>query len=217
MYRRSKLEELAGLLDGELDAARTEQLYAELKDDPQLQAEFRQQREIKALLGQLPEYQAPDYLATRVLGHIGARRDPAGAWRWRTLAAAVGGFALCVVLASALLYFNRTPQPGYLSTRPVGDLSQEYASEGLRTLDRSMSPAMGGLQLSPDWREFAVPANTDDKLTDFLQFANKAHYYSTVVNATEAAKPDLPSAILVLDGKVYILEEAEAAREDSRE
>jgi len=210
MNRRSKLEELAGLLDGELDAARTEQLYAELKDDPQLRAEFQQQRQIKALLGQLPEYESPDYLATRVLGDIAARRGTASVWRWRTLAAALGGFAVCLVLVSGLLYFNRSPQVSYLA-QPVGNPATE------RLTSNAFGPDGGRIMQPGDWRELAVPAATDAKITDFLQFANKAHHYSTLVNATEAAKPDLSSAILVLDGKVYYLEEAEIEDGDGQE
>jgi hypothetical protein len=212
MNRRSKMEELAGLLDGELDAARTEQLYAELKDDPQLRAEFQQQRQIKALLGQLPEYQSPDYLATRVLGDIAARRGAASVWRWRTLAAALGGFAVCLVLVGGVLYFNRGPQVNYLAQRqPVGNIAGEHM------VSNRFGPE-SGLVMSPgDWTQLAVPASGDEKITGFLQFANKAHHYSTLVNAAEAAKPDLSSAILVLDGKVYYLDEAELAGGEGQE
>lgn len=204
MNRRSKKEELAGLLDGELDAARAEQLYAELKDDPQLQAEFQQQRQVKALLGQLPEYQVPDYLATRVLGHIAERRSTAAAWRWRTLAAALGGFAVCLVLVSGFLYYNRAPQTQYFAQRqPVSNIGGERASSG------AYRTAAGPAIPSSDWSELAVPASTNDRITGFLKFANKAHHYTTLLNATDSAKPDLSSAILVLDGKVYYLDEAE--------
>jgi len=211
MNRRSKLEELAALLDGELEAGRAEQLYAELKDDPQLRMEFEQQREVKALLGALPEYIAPDYLATRVLGGIAARRGEVKAWRWRTLAAALGGFALCLVLVSSLLYYNQAPRSGYFASRPVGDVGPDYGSRGLRAMDSSLSNPRGEYAFTPEWGELSVPVNTDDKLTGFLEFANKAHHYSKLVNSTEAAKPDLPSAILVLDGKVYILDEVDGA------
>jgi len=209
MTRRSKIEELAALLDGELEAGRAEQLYAELKDDPQLKMEFQQQREVKALLGQLPEYSAPDYLATRVMGDIASRRSEVKVWRWRTLAAALGGFAACLLLVSGLLYYNQLPQAGRLAMQPVGDLGPSYESVSLRGMDPSLAQRRGEYAFTPEWSELNVPVDTNDKLTGFLEFANKAHHYSKLVNATDSAKPDLPSAILVLDGKVYILDDAD--------
>jgi hypothetical protein len=208
MNRRSKIEELAALLDGELEAGRAEQLYAELKDDPQLKMEYQRQRETKALLGQLPEFSAPDYLATRIMGDIAARRSEVKVWRWRTLAAALGGFAVCLLLVSGVLYYNRLPQGQQFAMQPVGDVGPDYSSRDLRVMDPFAAQPRGEYAFSPEWSELNVPVSTDDKLTGFLEFANKAHHYSKLVNDTEAAKPDLPSAILVLDGKVYILDEA---------
>ena len=207
MSRRKEITELAALLDGELEAGRAEQLYAQLQNDPELKAEYEQQRMVKAALGQLPQAEAPDFMSTRVLGEISKKSNQTQVWRWRTLAAALGGFTICLALVSGVMYLNRAPYQGYIPGQPVRNI--DVRSDG------GFGQPMPVTPYASDWqRELYLPVNADEGVEDFLDFANRAHGYTKSVNSTDAIKPDLPSAILVLDGKVYILDEDAEESED---
>lgn len=198
MGRREELVELAALLDGELDDRRAEQLYARVKADPELMAEFEAQRQVKLALGRLAEVEAPGYIHARVMGQIGARRGQVAAWRWRTAAAAVGGFALCLLLVSGFLYLGQRPV-----SRPADMLlgSGEYYGQpslSREALGREAVPAEP--MYSGELSELALPADVDERTADFLRFASRAHGYQGMLNSAEALRPDLPAAILVLEG-----------------
>lgn len=200
MSRRKEITELAALLDGELEAGRAEQLYAQLQDDPELQAEYELQRAVKVALAQLPQDEAPDFLATRVLGEISKKGHQPQAWRWRTLAAALAGFSVCLLLVSGLMYLNRAPFRGFIATRPVSNI--DMADQAVLGQPILVTP------FASEWgRDLHIPANADEGMEDFLQFANRAHGYTKYVNSTDSIKPDLPSAILVLDGKLVVVED----------
>ncbi|MBN2081867.1 hypothetical protein JW859_06615 [bacterium] len=199
MDRQKDITELAALLDGELDAARAEQLANRLKEDRELEREFAAQREVKAALMQLPQYEEPEYLDTRVLGMIGQHRNQAKVWRWRTLAAALGGFTLCLVMVAGIMYMNQPAQPMYVAERTASDLSPETGA--LPPGTELMRPAAGMPYVS-GYQRLEVPAGTGQDVKDFLEFANEAHGYSKLVNSTESLRPDIKTAILVLDGEV---------------
>jgi len=199
MDRQKDITELAALLDGELDAARAEQLADRLKADKALEREFAAQREVKAALMQLPQHEEPEYLDTRVLGMIGQQKNQAKVWRWKTLAAALGGFTLCLVLVAGIMYMNQPAQPVYLAERGTGDLSTEAGA--LPPGTELMHPA-AGMPFVSGYQRLEVPAGTGQDVKDFLEFANEAHGYSKLVNSTESMRPDIKTAILVLDGEI---------------
>jgi|GEM_PF-3036455 len=199
MGRREELVELAALLDGELDDGRAEQLYARIKADPELMAEFEAQRQVKLALGRLSEVEAPGYIHARVMGEIGARRGQVAAWRWRTAAAFVGGFAICLLLVGGFLYMGQRPAANRPGNLLLG--SGEYYSQpslGREALGREAvppEPVYGG-----ELGELALPEDVDERTADFLRFAYRAHGYQGMLNSAEALRPDLPAAILVLEG-----------------
>jgi hypothetical protein len=222
MMRRKDIIELAALLDGELDSRRAEELYAVMRADPGLRAEYEMQREAKLALSKLSRAEAPAYMATRIMGEIAAGhnviRGQQSAWRWRTLAAAAGGFALCLVLVTGVLYVNTQRQAGYgpepittLGGRPLGLMESDEAP--------------GAAQPQDYWSEPSIPAGTSDETADFLRFASEAHNYSRMTSSAESHKPDLTPAIQVLDGKmveiidgkVYIYEENKAEEAEGQE
>src|SRR5436853_3288016 len=65
---------VAGLADGELSAEQAQALAGQLKLDSLMQTELQEQREVKELLADLPQYSAPDFMSTRIMGEIAARR-----------------------------------------------------------------------------------------------------------------------------------------------
>jgi hypothetical protein len=107
------------------------------------------------------------------------------------------------------MYMNRAPFAGYNASQPVSNIGM--AGDGSFSQPMPATPAVA------EWgRELYIPANADEGVEDFLEFANRAHGYTKYVNSTDSIKPDLPSAILVLDGvdgKLYVLEEDSAEEE----
>ena len=183
MDRQKDITELAALLDGELDAARAEQLADRLKADKALEREFAAQREVKAALMQLPQHEEPEYLDTRVLGMIGQQKNQAKVWRWKTLAAALGGFTLCLVLVTGIMFMNQPAQPVHLATG-AGDMAPGRG-DALPPGSELMHPA-AGLPYLNGYQRLEVPAGTGQDVKDFLEFANEAHGYSKLVNSTES-------------------------------
>lgn len=198
MERRKVVIELAGLLDGELDGGRAEQLYTRINEDAELRCEFELQREVKTALSQLPEFDPPDFLTTRVLGEIANRRADHKVSRWRTVTVALGGFTFCLMLVTGMLLFNN---PTW--TRPGAG---EALLAGKSTEARPVLPLDGGMLEYTGWRELEMPVNAGEDAADFLQFVNEQHSYSRLVNSSSSMTPDLPGALLVLDGKLYVMD-----------
>lgn len=188
--RKHELSELAALLDGEVkDHRQAEELYSQIQADSELAAEFELQREVKTLLAQLPQYSAPDFAATRVLGEIAARRGMQGSLRKRTWTAALAGFGVClvaVVAAGALFMPRNTVTYAELPDR--GRLVQPGLFE-----DSSVVYASQG------WKSVEIPEELNAEVKDFLEFAKQAHTYSLMTHSANAVTPDLPQAIQVLD------------------
>src|SRR5690606_16462434 len=100
MTGRNKNTELSALLDGEVRGEQLEQLSQLLSADAQLRSEFEEQRSVKTLLAQLPEFQEPEYMSTRVLGMISEKQNEKKrslGFSLRMLAAGAGGFAVCLL------------------------------------------------------------------------------------------------------------------------
>jgi len=201
--------ELSALLDGEIkDLARLEELGQQLKADSDLAAEFEEQRQIKALLASLPEDEAPDFLATRVMGDIAAARNkrrPVALLR--NLGLVATGFVLCLALVLTITQFNHRATPG--QQEPARDLAfgitPEWPSDGDGTTwaVNDFSPfGVPTPMYQQDWDWHAVPhveGVNDKRVQEFLEFAKNAHHYRVLLNSSDAASPDMTDAILVLD------------------
>jgi hypothetical protein len=199
--------ELSALLDGEIkDLARVEELGEQLKADSALAAEFEEQREIKALLASLPEHEAPDFLATRVLGEIAdarSKRRPAALLR--NLGLVATGFVLCLALVLTVNQFRQTDTPAVqdpardliLSSQPAWD------ADGMTWAVTDVSPNGVPMPMyAPEWDWNSVPrveGVQDERIQDFVEFAKRAHKYRVFVTSSEAASPDMTDAVLVLD------------------
>lgn len=199
--------ELSALLDGEIkDLERLEELGEQLKADRELSAEFEEQRQIKSLLASLPEAEAPDFLATRVLGDIAAargKRRPAGLLR--NLGLVATGFVLCLALVLTITQFNQAEKPAVQD--PGRDLAlsllQEKSSNSNTWSVDDVSPfGVPTPMYTSNWDWQAVPhveGVSDKRVQEFLEFAKNAHHYRLLLNSSDAASPDMTDAILVLD------------------
>ena len=184
-----KFIELAALLDGEVrDAAQAEKLAQAISDDPGLRAEFEAQRAVKSALGSLPEYSAPDFMATRILGEIAGQHKPLRTPTLRVLVTAFGAFALLVLAFTPLTQF-------FFAGGPTSNSDELIASQPTSSFippEPAFTPQ--------DWREITPPADiTDERVLEFLRFANEAHAYRVMVAHTGIMSPDMGQAILVLD------------------
>jgi hypothetical protein len=186
MDGRKNTTELAALLDGEVTGREAEELYARLQADPALAAEYEQQRSVKAALAQLARHEAPDFFETRVLGEIAQRRKELRRWRPRSWAAALGGFAVCLLTlglfgglqlaggGSGLIAAHKVlVQPGVFS-----DVNDIYTPQ--------------------NWKEIQVPDNLEPQAKSFLEFVRDQHGYRRMQHAAEAYTPNMAEAILVL-------------------
>jgi hypothetical protein len=192
MSRNKRITELAALLDGEvLDQESAQRLSQELLADDALMAEYELQREVKAALAQAGDMEPPQYLATRVMGEIAARRSPQRRFTWRTWVAVASGTAACLlVLALFVPRYSTSPQPvsGLGNVQPVTAESQP-----------GVFMATDDLYKPQDWSEFELPEEgVDPQLEEFLQFANDAHNYAKMLHATESVSPDLAELLLLL-------------------
>lgn len=191
--------ELAALLDGEIrDLARLEQLGQRLADDSDLAAEFEEQRAVKSLLASLPEQEAPDFLATRIMGEIAAertRRQPRALLR--NLGLVGTGFVLCLALVLTFTQFNNAPTGTPQPARDLAFSESPFSWSG----DYSMTGVPTPMLASDfDWRNVAhVDGVEDERVQQFIELASKAHSYRILVTSSEAASPDMTDAILVLD------------------
>lgn len=202
MDRRNDETRLAALLDGELHE--TDQLAALnnlLEHDPLLRAELEAQTEVKSLLGQLEEYQAPDFMATRVLGEIAARRNAQRSRGWRPLTAWLSGAAaLLVGFASTfgLLVPRAAHQTAPLlaerstAATPVSDSGRRLVQPGL-FMEVEYAPAI--------WDELPMPAgNDDERIEDFLRFASESHTYRRMLRSSGCDTAGMANAVLVMNG-----------------
>lgn len=189
-------QELSALLDGEVhDLARAEELNRLIQSDPEVRAEYEELRSVKTLMVSLPEFDAPDFMATRVQGEIAARKKKGLPWL-RPVLTMAAGFALCLVMVVGYNMINAPHEPGTpeldFARNPAGpsDLVMPVSSMG-------RSPSFSHPQ---EWGGVSLPEGVENQaLIDFIDFANKAHSYSVMMSTTEAMSPDLPGAILVLD------------------
>jgi hypothetical protein len=188
MERQERMEQLAGLLDGEIrDASQLEQMNTQLRADNALHAEFEQQREVKRLLAQLPEACAPEFMATRVLGEIKARRRVGRGFRLKLAGAAIGGFALCLAgVGGGGIYLAQHQANTAVALQP-GTVVQP----GVFAVTDSM-------YAKQDW-QVAPPADADPKLKDFLEFASQQHGYRKMLHSADEMTPDMATAVQVLD------------------
>jgi hypothetical protein len=210
MPRNKEYIELCSLLDGELVDENAKQLYDRLKADSALQAEYEEQRQLKTLLGQLPQHEPPDYLPTRIMGEIASRRARESSNRWRIAFASVSGFTLCLLLVVGFYLFSPAgtgPQPAPMMTaQPVefktlpGLTNEDY----MDLLTPASSNPAGRTLAEP---VINLPDNTTPEVEEFLRFASEAHGYSKILGETQLDIPDYRGAVLVLDGKVYIINE----------
>jgi hypothetical protein len=194
MERNERIEQCAALLDGEIrDTTQLEQLGELLKADGVLRAEFEQQRELKLLLGSLPEAQPserePQFLQTRVLSEIAARRKANRGLRFKLAGAAAGGFALCLAAVGFIgQYFA------------IGaSLTPVMARNNSSTLTQpGVWMATDKLYTSPEW-EVTLPKDATPEMKNFLEFASQAHGYSKMRHSADEMTPNMAEAIQVLD------------------
>jgi hypothetical protein len=192
-----ELPDLAALLDGEIhDEEQLAGLSAYLQDDSSLNGEFAAQREVKRMLGSLPEYEAPSYLATRVIGEIAARRKLQRSQRLKPWLAAAGGFAACLALGALML----TPYSPLHLTRHGGaaslmakDMQAPANGELVRNMDSDYVHGSWSTEIP-----VADSENMDPQVKQFLEFVNEAHGYRVMMRKGTALSPDLPEAMMVL-------------------
>lgn len=208
MDRRKEEEiNLAALLDGELrDAVQLEALSTLVERDPVLRAEYEEQSLVKSLLGELDEYKAPDFMATRVMGEIAARRKAQAAPRWRPAVAWFSG------VAALLVGFGTTV--GLMAPRAVQQAAPLLAESGStvsQPLPGARYVSTGGLGAQPGlfmeveyaapvWEELPMPAgNTDKRIEGFLRFASESHDYRRALRSGGCGAANMADAVLVLD------------------
>jgi anti-sigma factor RsiW len=203
MNRREAEINLAALLDGELrDPAQVAELNGWLARDPALRAEFESQRALKAALGSLvagpaeQELRTPDFMATRVLGEIAARRKAPRPSLWRPLIA-WGGSAAALVL-------------GFFTTVQVMQPALQSATltaQGVpAAVDASAAPVLpAGLTMQVNyapqyWENLEMPDGVNDsQVKAFLTFANEAHNYRRLMHSgSELTTPDMAQAVLAM-------------------
>jgi hypothetical protein len=189
--REMKDTRVAGLADGELSAEQAQVLAQRLHQDSAMQAELHEQRVVKEALGVLPQYSAPDFMATRIMGEIASRRNAPAKRTWRP------AFAWSAGAATFLLSFGAA----------IG-LWPQFAAQQSATMLADSQPSMmipAGLVQNMEydarpWDSVAMPEGvTDPKLKSFLTFANTAHQYRKLQHASEGTSPDMPQVMVAMD------------------
>ena len=176
--------DLARLLDGELhDVHEVEQINSAIQADPELRAEFDEQRSIKSLLGELDEYEAPDFMATRIMGEISAKRNAsrrvAG---WRQALAAIGGLGVVAVLAFSMTTRNAAVDPNTGSNAiatSTADPGKEYSD---------------AYWTKPDFES----SIKDEKLRNLLEFASDAHRRSELEHLAGSDTPNTDDLVIMV-------------------
>jgi anti-sigma factor RsiW len=199
MDRREAENCLAALLDGELrDPRQIAELNALLERDPALRAEYEAQRVLKAALGGLApseqqlEQQAPSFMATRVMGEIAARRNAPRPSLWRPVVTWSGS------LAALLIGFFTTVQ----FMQPAVDTAALTAQSQAVPSAQTAVPAglTMNVRYAPDyWNNLSVPAGTDQRVADFLKFANEAHNYRRLMRSGDDTTPDMAQAVMAVN------------------
>lgn len=178
--------DLSRLLDGELqDMHEVEQINSAIKADPELMAEFEEQRGIKSLLGELDEYEAPDFMATRVMGEISSRRrSTKRIGGFKQILAAFGGVAVVALLAMSML---KGPQATLNNAMNASTMAEADAS----------SP--GTEYAATPWTDPDFESTIEDeRLRDLLKFASDAHRNSELVHSADSATPNIDDLILMV-------------------
>ncbi len=177
--------DLSRLLDGELqDVHEIEQINTAINADPELMAEFEEQRSIKSLLGELDEYKAPDFMSTRIMGEISTRRNAsrrvAG---WKQAFSAFGALAVVAVLALSL--------NGQMNGGGAPDMSGNsmVATDSSPGTDYATTP----------WTDPDFDKSIDDvRLRNLLQFASDAHHHSELEHLTGSDTPNIDDLVLMV-------------------
>jgi len=225
-------EDLAALIDGEItDMNRIEQLKNMLQGDSSLSAEYDAQREVKLLLAQLPEVEAPSFMQTRIMGEIAGRRKQRHAlWlpKWGAAAAAVAifgtGYGAALQFASqqagtvhTMVADSAAPQDAATTSLPQPNLNVINPQAALLASGSSnagqahfASDLRANVTGGPDLFQSVydasnaveIPADTDPWLRDFIQLGNEAHNYSRAMRLTHSmAAPDVSQAVMVVDSQ----------------
>lgn len=204
MNRREAEINLAALLDGELrDPRQVAELNALLERDPQLRAEYEAQRELKAALGGLApsaEQQAqhtPDFMATRVLGEIAARRrsQRSGLSLWRPVVAWGGSFAALMI---GFFTTVQVMQP-MANSAALTAQSEQAARQPEALLPTGLTR---NVSYAPQyWADFKMPEGVNDpQVASFLKFANEAHNYRRLMHSSGGdTTPDISPAIMAVN------------------
>ena len=208
MKGRDKFTEVSALLDGEVRGEQLVRLNEELAASKELTEEFAEQRSVKALLSQLPEFEAPDYLATRVAGMIAEGRGKQSrglSMSWRMITAGAAGFALCLLSVGTYM----------IAGNPARDSANQLADRGAQhdmVVPAGLTESTDGIFKPQDWDNENLNAwrkmelsdeekgKVDDRLEEFLRFAADVHGYEIMERSADATAADIPEAMLLMVG-----------------
>jgi hypothetical protein len=227
-YRNQRpvpVEDLAALIDGEItDMHRIAQLKDTLQGDTALSAEYEAQRNMKLLLAQLPEAEAPSFMHTRIMAEISAKkRQRHLVWlpKWSAAAAAVAVFGMGY--GAALQVASRQAGTVHMLVSESGTAVEAPITAGLpqanlNVIDASAAFSGGQTQFASDVQvnvdgsedyyqsvytsssEVAIPEDADPWLREFIELGNDAHNYSRALRLTHnLAAPDVSQAVMVVD------------------
>jgi len=189
--------ELAGLLDGELVAARADGLSERVNTDSGLMAAFEEQRLVKRALGQLPEFEEPHYLATQVLARIEAQRSRRRGTVLTKLRLAMGGAMLFVGGFLAALQFM---QPSIHGGAAIAERGMPAPLLALPAgLTHSTDDMFSRLPNSSRLLSDEELAQLDPRAVAYLETLEQAHSYSLIKSINSSQSPELSGAIMVLD------------------
>ena len=209
-------EELAALIDGEIaDMHRIEQLKDLLQGDDSLRADYDAQREIKLLLAQLPEAEAPSFMHTRIMGEISTKkRQRHSVWlpKWGAAAAAVAvfgmGYGAALQFASQqtgtvhMVAQTETAPAEGITAAPPQRLMQNASDFDIQpALVSETTPAVDAFEsIYAASTEVKIPEEADPWLREFIELGNEAHNYSRAMRLTHNfAAPDVSQAVMVVD------------------
>lgn len=177
MSPKGHKSDLARLLDGELhDVHEVERINSAIKADQELMDEFEEQRGIKSLLGELSEFEAPDYMSTRVMGEINARRAAKRrATGWKQVLSGFGGVAVVAALALSM-------------------------NSMLNPLGTAVSNSVAVVEEDPGREYSATPWTEveDEGLRNLLQRASDAHRHSELEHLAGSASPNIDDLVLMV-------------------
>ena len=175
--------DLAKLLDGELhEMQEVERINAAIKADPDLMTEFEEQRSIKSLLGELEDFVAPSFMATRIMGEISAQRSQKRRVHgWKQALSSIGGVcavALCVLALNGNL-------PGMPNATDAGIVANEaYPGTDYETAPWTKPDFNGTIQ--------------NENLRNLLEFASDAHRSSELEHVASSDSPNIDDLVLMV-------------------